>query len=154
MSRAVQAASDSPASRWRILRQKAIQASGPTRDRMAVAIVVSASCRPSRRARLRQRYAAASTEASLRLAQLVLEGPDPVRKRVSRLGTGNLRCRLQGRQAGVQPGVCTGAGQRLDPSHARADAPLAGDDEAADLARGATVRPAAQLVGVALDSDR
>ena len=46
-----------------------------------------------------------------------------------------------------------GARERLDPAHARADAPLAGDDEAPDLAAGAAVRAAAQLEAVVLDAD-
>ena len=45
------------------------------------------------------------------------------------------------------------AGDGLDTAHAGADGALAGDDEAADLAGGAAVRAAAELVAVALDAD-
>ena len=42
----------------------------------------------------------------------------------------------------------------LDAAHPGADAALAGDDEAADLAARPAVRPAAQLEAVVLDPDR
>ena len=51
-------------------------------------------------------------------------------------------------------GVGAGAGDGLDPAHAGADAPLAGDQEAADLAGRPAVRAAAQLEAVVLDADR
>ena len=51
-------------------------------------------------------------------------------------------------------GVRRDAGDRLDATHPGADAPLAGDEEAADLAARAGVRAAAQLEAVVLDTDR
>ena len=58
------------------------------------------------------------------------------------------------RSAAAHEGVGGGAGERLDAPHPRADAPLAGDHEAADLAGRPAVGAAAQLEAVALDADR
>ena len=61
-----------------------------------------------------------------------------------------------GQQLGARPQMVVGrvAGERLDPAHPRADAPVRGDDEAPDLAGGAAVRPAAQLEAVVRDPHR
>ncbi len=60
---------------------------------------------------------------------------------------------LQQPEALLREGLGGLAGDGLDAAHARADGALAGDDEAADLAGGAAVRAAAELVAVALDPD-
>ena len=91
----------------------------------------------------------------LRLAQLVLERRDPVGDVVDRLGADAPRPRARA-QSKRSPHERVGRppGDRLDAAHPRADAPLAGDDEAADLAAGPAVRAAAQLEAVVLDADR
>ena len=100
--------------------------------------------------------AAARLEPALRLAQLVLERRDPVRRAPStRLGADGRRRPLERRRRARRASAsAAGAGHRLDAAHPGADAPLAGDHEAADLAGRPAVRAAAQLVAVALDPDR
>ncbi len=90
-------------------------------------------------------------------------GPPSARRAAPRSRSGRLSHRRSPRRAAVRrrtsqavghEGVRAVAGQRLDPPHAGADAPLAGDHEAADLAGRPAVGAAAQLVAVALDPDR
>ena len=61
--------------------------------------------------------------------------------------------RVEQAEALLREGLRGLAGDGLDAPHARADGPLAGDDEAADLPGGPAVRAAAELVAVALDPD-
>ena len=96
----------------------------------------------------------ARPEPLLQLPDPRLELLDARRQRVGRLGAGRLRGSLEGLEARLHEGIRRCAGDRLDAAHAAADGPLRGDDEAADLARRAAMRAAAQLEAVvALDPD-
>ena len=113
----------------------------------------STAARPARPA---LGIAAAGARPSRRRASLSSPGG-----RATRSGRASIAARRQppalagaASSRAVDPGVGAVAGERLDPAHARADAPLAGDHEAADLARRPAVGAAAQLVAVALDPDR
>src|SRR4029079_7867885 len=90
----------------------------------------------------------------LRLAQLVLQAADPFRPRLEARGAGRVAGPVEGFQPAADQRVRAGAGHGLDPPGARSDAPLRGDQEAADLAARPAVRAAAQLEGVVLDADR
>ena len=103
---------------------------------------------------LRDAGGAAGLEAALRLAQLVLQGHDPVRRVLEASGTDGGRGGIEQVGAGAQVGVGPGARQGFDATHPRADAALAGDDEPADLSGGAAMGPAAQFEAVVLDTDR
>src|SRR5204862_6361333 len=87
-------------------------------------------------------------------AHLVLKGRRSIRYRFDGLSAEHIGCPVEQRDPVVEPGVSRVAGQGLDASRAGPDRSLAGDDEAADLARGPTMRPAAQLEAVVLDADR
>ena len=114
----------------------------------------TSSPRPPARPASASAGAAARLEPPLRLAQLVLERGDPVRQRVDATGRRPPRPPARGRRTASRTSAsAAGAGDRLDAAHPGADAPLAGDDEAADLAGGAAVRAAAQLEAVVLDAD-
>ena len=89
------------------------------------------------------------------LVELVLEGRDPVRQGLRRDSprlSPRPRARVARRDA--SQASAPSPGERLDPAHPGADAPLAGDHEAPDLAGRPAVGPAAQLVAVAVDPDR
>ena len=99
--------------------------------------------RPPRPPALSRRFASRSSSWSAR---------DPLRR--SHPSTSRRRSAARSSVANrAREGVRARARHRLDAAHARADAPLPGDDEAADLAGRAAVGPAAQLVAVALDPD-
>src|SRR5579862_805915 len=104
--------------------------------------------------RLGDRPAGAGPRPPPGLLELVLERGDAIRQGLDRRGPGDAASALEQLQPVGDPGIGAIAGEGLDPTHARADAPLAGDHEAADLARGPAMGPAAQLVAVALDPDR
>jgi hypothetical protein len=72
---------------------------------------------------------------------------------VHRCGSHRVGDALQQIRALAQQSVGAVAGHRLDAARARSDAPVAGDDEAADLAGGRAVRAAAQFERVAFDAD-
>src|SRR5439155_14926646 len=93
-------------------------------------------------------------QSPLCLAELVLEGPDPVRQRLGGLRSGRFGGRRE--RVGARPQVRIRArpGQGLDPAHPGADRALAGDHEAPDLTRGSAMCPAAELVAEAPDADR
>ncbi len=92
-------------------------------------------------------------QATLRLAQLILEGGDALRHRVDGLGAHQVRDPLELVEARVDQRVGAFAGDRLDAPHARADAALADDHEVADLPARTTVGSTAQLMAVAVDLD-
>ena len=100
--------------------------------------------------------AAARLEPPLRLAQLVLErarsAPASAVDRLRAGGRGGALERVERARGRGRPRAAPVSG--LDAAHPGADAPLAGDDEAADLAGRAAVRAAAQLEAVVLDADR
>src|SRR6185436_3353209 len=99
------------------------------------------------------RSAAPRAERRLRLAELLLERLDPVRPRLDPLAADLIDDRGERVRSYAEVGVGAGPSQRLDPAHPRADAPLAGDQEASDLAGRTAMRPAAQLVAVPVDPD-
>ena len=101
----------------------------------------------------RQARAPARLEPSLRLAQLLLERGDAVLDGVGRGRPDERRGALEAVEPLGHEGVGALAGHRLDAAHAGADAPLAGDEEAADLAGRPAVGAAAQLEAVVLDPD-
>ena len=88
------------------------------------------------------------------VAQLLLERGDPLLERIRRPRADGRGGPLERVEPVLHERVGGRARDGLDPAHPGADALLAGDDEAADLARRAAVRPAAQLVAEALDADR
>src|SRR6185503_6407228 len=100
----------------------------------------------------RTRAATAFPELSPRVLELRLERGHSIGERLGRRRADGLDRVLEEVEAGTQVGVRPRPGERLDAAHPRADAPLARDDEAADLAARAAVRAAAQLEAVVLDA--
>ena len=105
-------------------------------------------------ARLGQPGSGAGLEPAPGLAQLVLEGRDPVADPIdsscapsasAAASSASNRCRTSASAAAPVTASM--------PAHPGADAPLAGDQEAADLAGRQAVGAAAQLEAVALDPD-
>src|SRR4051794_35031135 len=97
---------------------------------------------------------AARPELLLERRDLGVERRDPVSDGIDRLSAECGGRPLQGVEPIADERVRSHARDRLDAAHPRADAPLAGDEEAADLATRPSVRPAAQLEAVVLDADR
>ena len=87
--------------------------------------------------------ATALAQLAPRILELRLQRGDAIGERVGRRRTHRLHGVFEQVEAGAKVRIRPGAGERLDPTHARADAPLTGDHEAADLAAGAAVRAAA-----------
>src|SRR5204863_410660 len=95
---------------------------------------------PCSRVQSRRRTVISSGPA--RIAQLALERADPVGQHLGGDRSGGLDRSIQEVLTGTEVRIGSGAGERLDPAYARADAPLAGDHETPDLAGGAAVRAA------------
>src|SRR4051812_34874284 len=85
---------------------------------------------------------------------LGLESGDPVADGVDGLSTDGGSGPFEGVEPFANEGVSGDPGDGLDPAHPGADAPLAGDEEAADLSACPGVGAAAQLEAVVLDADR